>query len=248
MSATLSANAAVAAYNLMHAGRLDEALPLARAAVAGAQVCTPVHGMLATILRGLGQADEAERVVLAALDIPADGADAYDALAHVSLALGKPRRANALYRRAVEREPLTSRFWYNLASSERSLGSIAAAEAACNRAIALDCLAYPSYLLRSELRVQTRESNHVAELESLLAARGMDDRGRTSLGYAVAKELDDLERYDEAFRWFSEAATARRRRLAYDVSVDEKKIQRIIEAYSLDYLRGPDSREATSRY
>lgn len=220
------------AHRLMLAGRLEEALPFAEAAVFDARICTPAHAMLATILCGLARIESAERVVIEALQLRAGSADAYDALAHVSISLGQPERANALYRRAVEQEPFTSRFWYNFACSERSLGRFTEAEVACNRAIEQDRRSYPSYLLRSELRAQTADSNHVAELESLLAARVLDERGRITLGYALAKELDDLGQFDAAFRWFSEAAGIRRRRLAYDVSVDEKKIQRIMEAYS----------------
>jgi hypothetical protein len=51
------------------------------------------------------------------------------------------------------------------------------------------------------------------------------------LGYALAKELDDIGRFDEAFRWFATAAAARRSRLAYDVATDERKLQRIATAY-----------------
>src|ERR1700752_5094130 len=204
MSTPSSASPAVTAYKLLCEGRLEPALPYARAAVTGAKVCTPAHGMLATILCALGRREEAESVVASALQLGAGSADAYDALAHVSIPLGQPERANALYRRAVEREPLTSRFWYNLASRERALGRLAESEAARNRSIALDRHAYSSFRLRSELRVQTVDSNHVPALESLLADRNMDDRGRAALGYALAKELDDLERYDDAFPWFSQ--------------------------------------------
>jgi tetratricopeptide (TPR) repeat protein len=248
MSTSSSASPAVTAYKLMCEGRLEPALPYAWAAVTDTTVCTPAHGMLATILCALGRREEAESVVVSALQLGAGTADAYDALAHVSITLGQPERANALYRQAVEREPLTSRFWYNLASSARGLGRIAESEAACNRSIALDRRAYSSYLLRSELRVQTVDSNHVSALESLLADRNMDDRGRAALGYALAKELDDLERYDDAFHWFSEAAGARRRRLSYDVSVDEKKIQRIIETHPVKYLRAPTPSTDSARY
>jgi tetratricopeptide (TPR) repeat protein len=232
----------------MQSGRLLEALPFARAAVLDAKSSTPAHGMLATILRGLARVEEAERVVVEALQLGTGSGDAYDALAHVSITLGLPEQANALYRRAVEREPGTSRFWYNLASSERSLGRIAEAEFACNRSLSLDRMAYPSYLLRSELRVQKPESNHVPELEAVLASRGLDERGRTAIGYALAKELDDLGRYDEAFHWFSEAAQARRRRLAYDVKIDESKIQRIIDTYSVHHLSAPVERTDSARY
>lgn len=232
----------VEAFRLMRAGLFEAALPLAEKAVAGKTRCAPAHGLLATILLQLGRAADAEAVVEGALELAPGVADAYDALAYVSLNLGRHERANALYRRAVDLGPGTPRLWYNLASSERSFGRLAEAEAACERAIALDAREYPSYLLRSELRVQTPDSNHVDELLRVLSRPGLEQRARVCLGYALGKELDDLQRYDEAFRWFSEAASTRRRHLAYDVGVDERKLLRIAEAFPPQSVRhGPEA-------
>jgi tetratricopeptide (TPR) repeat protein len=236
------------AHRLMRAGRFADALVFAERAVAGKRVCVPAHGMLATILLQLGRAAEAEMVVTRALQCQQGVADAYDALAHVCMLLGQHERSNALYRRVVELAPDDPRFWYNLASSERSVGRLPEAEAACDRAIALDATQYPSYLLRSELRVQSRATNHVEELQSQLARPAIADRARVLLGYALAKELDDLQRFDDAFHWFCEAARTRRRHLAYDVTVDERKIQRIIEAFPKEALREVQGVRDSSRY
>jgi tetratricopeptide (TPR) repeat protein len=187
--------------------------------------------MLATVLLQLGHRREADAVVSQALGYDSGSADAYDALAHVSMLLGKHERSNSLYRRVVTLAPQDPQFWYNLASSERSLGHLSEAEAACNRAIDLDRSQYPSYLLRSELRVQSRDSNHLAQLRSELSRGNSDDRARTFLGYALAKELDDLQEFDEAFRALAEAAQARRRHLAYDVAADQRKLLRIAEVF-----------------
>lgn len=219
------------AYKLMNAGRPEEALPFARQAIAGQRVCLPAHGMLATVLLRLGRRREAAMVVAEALGHPSGSADGYDALAHISMLLGEHERSNELYRRVVSLAPKDPRFWYNLASSERSLGRLTEAEDACNRAIALDGAQYPSYLLRSELRLQSQESNHVPQLRSELSRPNIDDRGRTFLGYALAKELDDLQEFDQAFGWLAEAARLRRRHLSYDVAVDQRKLQRIAEVF-----------------
>ncbi len=160
-------------------------------------------------------------------------ADTYDALAFVSLQLGRHERANQLYRRTVALAPDSARFWYNLASSERSFGRLQDAEAACDRAINLDPHHYQSYLLRSELRKQSDANNHVIEMERLLADLQATDRAQIFLGHALGKELDDLGRYTEAFRWFSQAAASRRRSLIYDVAVDERKLTRIAEVFPL---------------
>lgn len=216
----------------MCAGRFAAALEFAERAVAGERRCVPAHAMLATILLQLGRAAEAEQVVSRALECAPGGADAYDGLAHASMLLGAHERSNRLYRRVVEIAPGSARAWYNLASSERSFGRLGEAEAACDRAIALDSAHYPSYLLRSQLHVQTSEGNHVEQLQELLRQRAADDRARMFLGYALGKELDDLERFDGAFHWFDEAARTRRRHLAYDVAVDERKLERIREVFA----------------
>jgi tetratricopeptide (TPR) repeat protein len=230
--AASSSSADIEAYRLLRAGRFDDALPFAERAVADQRVCVPSHGLLATILLRLGRASDAAAVVARAAELPSGIADAYDGLAYVSTALGCHEQANALYRRATELAPDTPRFWYNLACSHRSLGRLAEAEAACDRSIASDPAQYPSYLLRSELRVQTPEFNHVEALQQRLAGAATDHRATMFLGYALGKELDDLERFDEAFGWFSAAARARRSRLQYDVSADEAKLRRIAEVYA----------------
>src|SRR5271169_3259362 len=71
------------------------------------------------------------------------------------------------------------------------------------------------------------------------------------LGYALGKELDDLGRFDDAFRWFAAAAKARRSRLEYDVATDERKLRRIAEVYSREVCApapGAPSAVDTSRW
>jgi tetratricopeptide (TPR) repeat protein len=232
----------IEAHKLMLSGRLAQALPFAERAIAGQRVCLPAHGMLATILLQLGRRQDASAVITQALEHPTGSADAYDALAHVSLLLGQHERSNELYRRVVTLAPQDPRFWYNLASSERSLGRLSEAEEACNRAIALDRAQYPSYLLRSELRVQSRETNHIAQLQSELSRPDVDDRARMFLGYALAKELDDLRQFDASFCALTEASRLRRRHLAYDVAMDQRKLLRIEEVFPND----PHPRRAAS--
>jgi tetratricopeptide (TPR) repeat protein len=231
--------AAREAFRLAQAGRVDEALPFAERAVDGAEECLPAHGFLASLLLKLGRPHEAERIVAQAVELAPGGADAYDGLANVSMALGQHDRANALYQRATQLAPNDPRFWYNLACSERSLGKLIEAEAACDRGIALDRNQYPTYLLRSELRVQHTSANHIEELQAQLTRAGGDYRALIFLGYALGKELDDVARFDEAFRWFATAAQARRSRLEYNVATDEGKLLRIAELYTRDFVAQP---------
>jgi hypothetical protein len=98
------------------------------------------------------------------------------------------------------------------------------------------------------LRVQSQETNHIEELKAQLSRREIGERARVLLGYAVAKELDDVKSFDEAFHWFVEAASLRRRHLAYDVSVDERKLQRIQEVFPTTAVRDLSRTQHSSRY
>jgi tetratricopeptide (TPR) repeat protein len=220
------------ALRLLRAGRLADALPLAERAVAQASTCVPGHIFLVSLLFKLGRAREAGEVIDRAAQLGTGGAEAYDGLAYVSTELGRHDSANALYRRAVDLEPGRSRAWYHLACSERSFGRLEEAEEACERSIALDGGEYPSLLLRSELRVQTAGANHIADLQRRLADSSVDIHGRIFLGYALAKELDDVQRFDEAFHCFAMAAKARRSQIRYDVAVDERRLARIAQVFS----------------
>jgi tetratricopeptide (TPR) repeat protein len=231
----------------MKAGRLEEALLVAERAVADVRICVPGHGLLASILLKLGRADDAGKVVARALELTSGNADAYDGLAYISMVLGRHDQANALYRLTTLIAPQEPRFWYNLACSERSLGRLIEAEAACDKGISLDSTQYPTYLLRSELRVQAPGANHIEEIEAQLVRAPGDYRAQLFLGYALGKEMDDIGRFDDAFRCFSAAATLRRSRLEYRIETDELKLRRIAEVYSGD-IDASHPRVDSSRY
>jgi tetratricopeptide (TPR) repeat protein len=216
---------------LLQAGRAQEALPLARQSVAGARSALPAHALLASVLLQLGRTEEAADVVTQAATLGAGDADACDGLAFVSLALDRHELANELYRRATALDPRSPRHWYNLACSERSFGRLEAAEQACDRGIEVDPAGYRTYLLRAELKVQTPQANHIDQLRTMLARPGLDAGGHAYVGYALAKELDDVQRCDEAFACFTAAAQARRSLIRYDVAGDEARLRRIAQAF-----------------
>jgi tetratricopeptide (TPR) repeat protein len=232
----------------MRAARLASALQLAERAVAAQKACSPEHAALAAILLELGRTAEADAVIESAIRCAPGSAEAYRRLARVSLGLGRHERANGLLRRAAQIGPHVARHWLELAASERSFGRLDQAEAACDRAIALDAREYRSYLLRAELRVQSGSANHVASLHRELARPDLEDRDRVLLGYALAKELDDLGEYSEAFTWLALAAGIRRRQFAYDVRVDEHKLRRIIEAFPATPGQAARGRRDSSRF
>jgi tetratricopeptide (TPR) repeat protein len=140
-------------------------------------------------------------------------------------------RAFAAFDAAVALAPDNPHFLYNRAAARRFLGQIAAAEIDYDRVIALKPADYEAYRNRSDLRPQTAASNHVAELEALLAGKLPDWRAEVLLRYALAKELEDLGSYTESFEQLSRGAKCRREHMRYDVNTDVATVGWIIDAF-----------------
>jgi tetratricopeptide (TPR) repeat protein len=161
----------------------------------------------------------------------------FDAVGTLRSFANAHERALEAYDQAVALAPREPRYLYNRASVRRFVGDLAGAEADYDRVIALNPRDYEAYFNRSELRVQTAERNHVAQLEALAGQPGADWRAEVQIRYALAKECEDLGDHRRAFFHLRRGADTRRAHMAYDVATDVATVDWIIEAYP----RGPEA-------
>jgi len=215
---------------LLQSGQAARALDLLQAEIAAAARVTPAHALALEILLALRRRAEAEAALDRALALTDPSADALDALAYFALLLGRHEQSNQLYRAAAARAPGDPALQFNLATSERSLGNLAEAAAACARTLRLAPDDLPAVLLRSELTRATSAANNLDDLRARIAA-DPGDRAQMFAAYALGKELHDLSRFDEAFEAFAHGAAVRRRNLRYDVAEDEAKLRRIADVF-----------------
>jgi Sulfotransferase family/Tetratricopeptide repeat len=150
-----------------------------------------------------------------------------------SLLLDYAPAANC-YSQALELAPTESRYWFNRAAVRRFLGEIDGAEQDYDRVILLDPGDAKAYLNRSELRVQTGERNHVAELERALAVGSAAWQYQVPIRYALAKEHEDLADYAASWRHLSAGTSLRRQHLKYDVRTDLATVDWITRAFPAD--------------
>ena len=194
----------------------------------------------AMCLARLGRMDDvaAETESLSAADM--SSAYQCSALGMLLTQLGQREKAVALYQKATQLEPDESRHFYNLACLQRSLGDLSPAEHNFDTAIRLNAADYESYKIRSDLRKQTAEQNHVAELEQLLANGIDEDRGRVQLCYALAKELEDLGDSERSFHFLQQGSEQRRKMMNYDIDRDLQTIEAIKTSFSADVFSKSD--------
>jgi len=171
--------------------------------------------------------DELERVERDVVRDPA----ALLAISECWTHLGRHANAERACRAAVEIAPGDQRALYALASTLVATGEVEEAEQLYDAVIARAPSDWDAWANRSTLRRASPEHNHLEALCSALAGCSGDPHARVALGYALARELEDLGRHSESFAALADAAAARRARLTYRVEQDVETMSCIAAAF-----------------
>jgi tetratricopeptide (TPR) repeat protein len=190
-----------------------------------------------------GQRREAVDVAMSLSGSPLTRADWNDALGTLFTLCDDPSRAMPFLQLAVTQAPDDPSYRYNLAAVQRMTGDSGEAEATLNSVIARQPANAYAYYTRSDLRAQSRESNHVGEMIDALEKHVRNVGDRILLCYAIGKELDDLGDYRLAFDYFKRGADAQRRLFKYEVHDDTAVIDRIIARHTREVLTAPSGFE-----
>ena len=85
-----------------------------------------------------------------------------------------------------------------------------------------------AYWLQAQVRRQTAGENHLAQIRAQLQLPQRTAQDRALLAFALHKELDDLGRYDEAWRALQEGCASKRSSLRYDPSRSSGMFERLL--------------------
>lgn len=159
-------------------------------------------------------------------------------LAFLFSRLEKHNQAGQVYQLLIELEPANGVHRYNLASIQRFQGEIEQSEANLNKAIQLNPKDYEAYKLRSDLRKQTADSNHVEQLQNILKGGFATPSGEVHICYALAKELEDTGQTEQSFTALKRGASVRRKHINYNIRDDLQTIDSIMESFNTTLFAG----------
>lgn len=162
---------------------------------------------------------DAADTLRAAEQAPPADALSRDTMGCVYARLGNHAAALAHFEEAVRLQPGNTEYRYNLGVTLNFLGRVDASEAALEALIALAPDHARAHHLLASLRKQSAEANHVARLGQTYS-RARDGRDRLLLGYALAKELEDVGEPDQALDTLCKANGEHRRTLPYSFDRD----------------------------
>ncbi len=135
------------------------------------------------------------------------------------------------YKLATSIEPKNAALHYNLATALRFLGKTEQAIDALTACLALNPYDFEAQGMRSSLKKQSTENNHIDELKSVLVSEYLAEEGKINICFALAKECDDANDTKQSFNFLQQGAAQRRQQMSYNVDVDLKIIESIKETY-----------------
>lgn len=127
---------------------------------------------------------------------------------------------------------------YDLAAAQSFLGQTVQAEDNLEVMLASAPESGHALYLRSTLRRQSVERNHVVDLQARLKAGFRDPTDAAGCLYALARELEDLEHWEASFDALHRGAKLKRATLRYDAARERAAIDRIRQAYTADVISG----------
>jgi tetratricopeptide (TPR) repeat protein len=154
---------------------------------------------LANVLADLDRRDEALTCYRRAIVL-----DPGYVLAHYGLATrlrlsGDMEEALESYREVLQLSPGQAVAWNDLGRALRALGRLDEAVDAFRRALAIDPDFADAYRNLAAFGQLTPGDQEIARLAGLAAKPGLPIEERAAAGFALAKALDDADRFDEAF-------------------------------------------------
>ncbi len=173
----------------------------------------------ARLLIMLRRDGEARAAAQAAEDMGPGDPLTFDTIGNIHARLGDHEAALRCFAPAVARDPGNIEYRYNLAAALGFVGRVTDAAAQHEIILAASPAHGRAHHALAGLAKATREANHIARLEGVLA-RGPAADDALRIRHALAKEYDDIGEAAASFRHLSAANTAHKARIGYDFASD----------------------------
>ena len=199
----------------------------------------PEHGaawaQLARLFMRLGHVNRADDALARAVQHQDGNPVVQDAIATVHTLLGDTAAAATWLQRAVAQQPRNVAFRINLANNQMFSGDFDAARDSLQCALAEQPENANAHWLLSGLD-RARDDSHVQQLQDLLQRTQGNLRDQAYLGYALGKELEDLERWPQAFDAYATGAAARRQSISYNESAEVAMFRALEQTFDRAWL------------
>ena len=160
--------------------------------------------------------------------------------------LGEHKLAINYFERAITKKQ-SAAFHYNLGTSQTFSGLFDKARHSLEQAIKIEPYFYQAHSSLSHLGGITRDFNHIERLKQVFEQVTHPD-GKLHISHALARELEAVEEYSEAFKYLYRAKAEKQKVIKYDFNRDQGLFNEIQKLFSdslfSNKMSGNDSAQA----
>lgn len=160
--------------------------------------------------------------------------------------IGLPQKAYPLFKKAANLQPRVDLFQANLASSAVYVGNIEEAREIYKSLLERFPRHKQNHYNLSRLS-KVKDDSHIKEMKELLDTSNEPQEQNIFLYYAIGKELEDLDRWEESFEYYKKAGDAVCSVADYDVTGEIEIIDKIIEVCNAEWLKEDQDRTPEGR-
>lgn len=157
-------------------------------------------------------------------------------IAELYLHLGQHQKVANTHQKAVDLMPNNPIYLYNLAAAKINTGELIKSQKLLKQLIKIAPKDFDAYNMRSGLITANKEKNHTAELQQLLLQNRNTPRATIALGFALAKEYEDLGEHQKSWAYLENANQVRKNHLSYRIENDTDAIGHIVQTINQDSL------------
>jgi len=190
---------------------------------------------LARLFMGEGQVSRADAALSQAAANNPDDPLVQDLIGTVYSLMGEYGQAQHWFERAVERSPDNVGFLLNLANNHVYYGRTGDAQDLFEDIIRRQTNSPQAHWALAGAR-KAIDDTHIRQCAQLVMTPDLHPRMQAFYWYAIGKECEDLERWDDAFEAFSRGAAARRATVEYDESREAKMFSYLEQTFTEDWL------------
>jgi tetratricopeptide (TPR) repeat protein len=190
---------------------------------------------MAKLYMGEGQVNLADSALREARKVQSDDPMVNDLLGTVASLMCEYDEAGLLYSRAIDKAPNHPPFLLNLANNLVYHGRTAEAKAIFEKIIALQPDSPQAHWSLSASG-KSEDRAHIDQMLELTVQKGNHPRSLAFYYYAIGKEYEDLQEWDQAFEAFRKGAEQRRMTVEFDEKAEIEMFEFLSRRFSADWL------------
>jgi tetratricopeptide (TPR) repeat protein len=205
------------------------------------------HLNLSFSLKQIGKLVDSERACKSALEIAPNYIQAEDFLGQILVSKGDLDQAQQVFEKLLSENPKNIKALYALGNIFKSQGEFKKACAYYQKIFSIQPKYSQAHFTYSSIYkyIDKKDPHIELMLEQYKIAERTSD-SKIQLSFALAKAFEDIQDYDEAFKYLEEGNQLRFARYNYNIESDEVFVKSIIESFNTNSLNNLDVQATTS--